>query len=629
MTADSLSADEKHDWRIIRKNLEEIGITVTAFNENKDFIINWFLDAIAIGAFNEEASDDEPITGSSEGVISGIRENNQHPSELNNVTAFTPAAAVKPSKSGTQKTKSQAVPTRRKGVAPKSHVPRFAAMMAVLSRPQSSFINAMSQKNYSQARAILNDNAKASMLDLVEALYVSVRQKNEEMTRVVLEKGCDIDIRLNFREETALLVAVGGEDERIVRLLLQRGCDVNARDRRGNTALITAVRKDNEQISLLLLKKGCGVNAENSNGNTALNTAVRNNNEQIVRALLEKGDINVEGLVTAANNGNEQIVRLLLHKGADVNARDNTGNFALYSAADAGHLRTVRLLLEKGADANARKSGAYDTALSIAEFRKHEQVIKFLLQKGATADARNSALLISSVKLGKDQLVEMLIENGLDPNTPGPSGELALHEAVAARKSETVHLLLEMGANANIRSVNSPVAVLDMAIRETDNKISANLTKQQREDEQKSRREMVDMLVLGGAAVSPSVKSHVDLLFSASKDGNDQIAGALLRGGMDANAIGSAGNPVLHPAVRSGNVQLVRLLLENSADIIFQDVFSENSALDIAKTSGNEEIVQLLVEKGAKPSIRREPKVSNKVGSNTDKKRSKRSSRKA
>jgi hypothetical protein len=57
-TLDSLSIDEKQIWRTIRKELEDIGITVTAFKTNKAFIFEWFTNAVANGAFEEQSLDD-------------------------------------------------------------------------------------------------------------------------------------------------------------------------------------------------------------------------------------------------------------------------------------------------------------------------------------------------------------------------------------------------------------------------------------------------------------------------------------------------------------------------------------------------------------------------------------------
>ena len=58
---------DKQLWYTIRKDLEDIGITVAAFDANKDFIFEWFRNAVAKGAFGEsklcEDSLDEGCTG--------------------------------------------------------------------------------------------------------------------------------------------------------------------------------------------------------------------------------------------------------------------------------------------------------------------------------------------------------------------------------------------------------------------------------------------------------------------------------------------------------------------------------------------------------------------------------------
>ena len=51
---DSLSAEDRLIWRTIRKELEDIGITVAAFEENRDFILRWLSHAVETGAFEEQ-----------------------------------------------------------------------------------------------------------------------------------------------------------------------------------------------------------------------------------------------------------------------------------------------------------------------------------------------------------------------------------------------------------------------------------------------------------------------------------------------------------------------------------------------------------------------------------------------
>lgn len=62
-TVESLTVDDKQMWRTIRKELEDIGISVAAFDANKAFIMNWFQTVIETGAFEEQnpAGDSESM----------------------------------------------------------------------------------------------------------------------------------------------------------------------------------------------------------------------------------------------------------------------------------------------------------------------------------------------------------------------------------------------------------------------------------------------------------------------------------------------------------------------------------------------------------------------------------------
>jgi len=53
-TIRSISLDEQRTWREIRKELETIGISVDAFNDNKVFILRWLQHAIESGSFEEQ-----------------------------------------------------------------------------------------------------------------------------------------------------------------------------------------------------------------------------------------------------------------------------------------------------------------------------------------------------------------------------------------------------------------------------------------------------------------------------------------------------------------------------------------------------------------------------------------------
>ena len=57
---DSLNDDDRKRWRTIRKQLEAVGVTIAAFEENSAFIIDYIKAAIASGALEEKPPDSTP-----------------------------------------------------------------------------------------------------------------------------------------------------------------------------------------------------------------------------------------------------------------------------------------------------------------------------------------------------------------------------------------------------------------------------------------------------------------------------------------------------------------------------------------------------------------------------------------
>ena len=104
----------------------------------------------------------------------------------------------------------------------------------------------------------------------------------------------------------------------------------------GNTALMIAASRCATDIIKTLIDKGADVNAKNNNGETALFLVARQ------RRVFSTPDINK----TIVGN----TIKLLIDKGADVNATNNNGETALMVAASKYNYIGAKILLENGAD---------------------------------------------------------------------------------------------------------------------------------------------------------------------------------------------------------------------------------------------------------------------------------------
>jgi ankyrin repeat protein len=108
------------------------------------------------------------------------------------------------------------------------------------------------------------------------ALHMAVKMNYSEAVKIMLDAGCDIEIRsksekTGWNGETALLsVAFWGHDE-IAKMLLRAGANANATAQKKNVSpLHQAVRMGNLGVARLLLENGANKQAKDQDGKTPL-----------------------------------------------------------------------------------------------------------------------------------------------------------------------------------------------------------------------------------------------------------------------------------------------------------------------------------------------------------------------
>ena len=417
-TIESLSMNEKQMWRTIRKELEDIGISVTAFDANKDFIMDWFKVAISNGAFEEQAPEDDsssilcrddvyqcledpkyttqrfsqPGTRSSAFLDSNQLETQSPPTKI--LQNSMPPALNLSSKDIAKATPQlpQHSPTQRR------RTPRVATLVAWILRYNKSLLEAAKRGDeVTVQKLLLEKGADAETEDGVGRRPLSWAAWNghEAVVNLLLEKGA----RANTRDIlfwTPLSLAAANGHKAVVKLLLEKGADAETKDIYGQTPLSRAAGNGHEAVVKLLLEKGADAETKDKDNWTPLSRAAAIGYEAVVKLLLEKGadaetkDIYGQTpLSRAAGNGYEAVVKLLLEKGADAETKDKDNRTPLSWAAGNGHEAVVKLLLEKGADAETKDIYGR-TPLSWAAGNGHEAVVKLLLEKGADAETKDT-----------------------------------------------------------------------------------------------------------------------------------------------------------------------------------------------------------------------------------------------
>ncbi|TEY39703.1 hypothetical protein BOTCAL_0453g00070 [Botryotinia calthae] len=240
-------------------------------------------------------------------------------------------------------------------------------------------------------------NEYSEHIQCFPAIIIASHFGLEEIVKMLLEKGADIESKdSNYNQTPLSWAAKNGHDEvvkllleKVVKLLLEKGADIESKDSEYNqTPLSWATRNRHNIIMKLLLEKGADIESKDSKYNqTPLSWAARNGQDKVVKLLLEKGaDIeskdskyNQTPLSWAAKNGHDTIVKLILEKGADIESKDSNGQTPLLWAAKNGQDKVVKLLLEKGADIESKDSNGR-TPLLWATENEHDTIVKLLEQ---------------------------------------------------------------------------------------------------------------------------------------------------------------------------------------------------------------------------------------------------------
>lgn len=303
----------------------------------------------------------------------------------------------------------------------------------------------------------------------------------------------------------------------------------------------------------------------------------------------------------AAMSGPHELLAIMCEMMAEqghddfVNWANADGVTALYAILRLGKSSAVRRgaasLLDCGADANivppARDS---PTPLELALSSKDYRTLEALLEHGADPNvftAEGRTLLYTCVSKKDLKTAELLLKHGANPSTasPGASNRLPLHVAVTANNLELAKLLISHGSELDIQD-DSDAAPLIYAVEQDNHAI-------------------IQALLDAPADPNVTVRNEKTgwyewsvLSYAMWQRKPPAIARALVEAGADVDfRNGNYEETPLHIAACAGDHELVRLLLDEDADV---EARSSNnySALGIAIENGQAEVAKVLIEVG-------------------------------
>jgi len=405
------------------------------------------------------------------------------------------------------------------------------------------------------------------------ALHVAVLQGANELARMLLLRGADVEHKTH-RGVTPLLVAAYHRKEDMAKRLLDYGANVKATDAIGSTALHMAAGRSSLNVTKLLLEYGADIQAIDKSGQTALHKAAEHD----------------DGL---------EVVSLLINAKADVEASDDDGQTALDLAFGSRACKVARLILKQGANRKAYVDHNGETWLFHAARENNQTFAELLLEAGVEVETKNKAgetALFVAVRKSQETSVQVLLDHGADPQIALNEGYVAwqtlLHHAKKNAKPSIVKMLLRAGANTEPRDLSGRTPLhWDIFWKEQNHQI-------------------LELLLEWKADTNAQDNEGNTPLHFTVYHRQPQKMQILLNGVSDStlhtNTQNHMGRTPLHEVARMEYAvcpELLQQLLGHGAEIDAQDK-DGNTALHYAMGHGRLDVIRRLLDSGARVDVK-------------------------
>ena len=465
-------------------------------------------------------------------------------------------------------------------------------------RGVSPLHRAASYNSYEAAELLLDNGAGLDPIAesagvRYSALTAAVAAGSAEVVVLLISRGASLDMPRNEGGITLLHLAAVSDDPRMASALVAAGLDPNARTSKGGTPLHLAAMEAAHETAALLLDAGAEPDARDETQRTALHHAACQRTPQTVRLLIERGaDVNVRDesgltpLHRAACKNAHETAAALLDAGANANAMASNGYTPLHTAAAGNALESAKLLVARGAEVEPPRKEGVPTPLLVAVQCKAAEVALFLIGQGAALaveDETGATLPSLAEENGLHDVVLQLVERGEPLDADYIDLGALLRAAVESDASRTVSLLLERGADVNVKDDEyAEESLLHLAARH-------------------DSHEVVLLLVEHGIDADVRDLYGNTPLHDAAGSGAWKAALALIEQGADVDAMDEGGRTPLHGAVAAwqGARRTTALLVEHGASVDAKDPAGWTPLHHALMGPAPHDVAGILIDRGA------------------------------
>ncbi len=256
-------------------------------------------------------------------------------------------------------------------------------------------------------------------------------------------------------------------------------------------------------------------------------------------------------LMIASSYGHYDIAKALIDNGALVNLRADDGFNALMEAVRTDNIEMAKLLINNNSNINIKNKDGENMIILACE-NGNEEMFNLLVENNADINAKSSwgasALIYASEK-GNINIMKYLIDNGIDVNGKADeNGDTPLLWAVTGENPyEASKLLIENGANVNATNDGgvAPATILAGSVPE-----------------------VVKLLKDNGADLDTKFLDYYPPMAIAAGEGNLEIVKALVENGADVNYYPNDINyTAIFHAIDQHNYEVAEYLFKNGVDL--------------------------------------------------------------
>ncbi|CAG7689958.1 unnamed protein product [Allacma fusca] len=381
----------------------------------------------------------------------------------------------------------------------------------------NTLIKALNDGDYSFVNTVLTKRQIGKERSRIgrTALHYIAENGNTDCLELLTSLG-DFDLNAFDHEgHTGLHLAVINGNRDSVQILINAKANINCLDHEKHSLVHWATVCGESEILSLLLLNGSNASTMDIHNATPLHYAA-----QMCGHIKSQttNNMKTDSNFSVSKSRALIILRQLVQHGVNVRVKDQDGREPLLWAASAGSSEAILALVNAGASTDAEDKDGL-TALHCAASRGHTDCLETLIGLcGCNVDIidhNGCTALFYAVTLGHPDCTELLLNYGSEPNRQDRKGRTPAHCASSKGQLETIKQIHKHGANLWMRNVRGELPLHEAILSR--------------------RKELVVWLL----------SQRPEAVNSTNNDGRT----------------------CLHLAALSNNVQMVKILLDHSADV--------------------------------------------------------------